>query len=61
MAVSMLYNIPRIVSFKWYTLSDPRVYKICGFPTGVKGLIHNKQNKAVLYVTEKITSLNFNL
>ena len=49
MVVSM-YDIPLVVSFKWYTLCGPRVYnyrftKICGFPMELKGLIHNTQNK----------------
>ena len=40
MAISTMYGILHIISFKWYTLCGPWVYTYrftkCGFPTGVK-------------------------
>ena len=41
MAVSMMYGIPQIISFKWYTMCDPLIYsftKYVVFPTVAKGL-----------------------
>ena len=45
MALSMMYGIPQIVYYVWSSSLWLPFYKICGFPTRVKELIHNKQTK----------------